>query len=353
MASITTRKGKKGTSYLAQIRMKGYPPASATFKRKSDANDWVKLTEADIIRGRYFRHQESSKHTMSELIDKYLDWPKFKVKADRRNQKRLLEFWRGEIGDKLICDVDSVVIGDIRDELSKENEDGKARAPATVNRYLAILSHVFTYALKEKKWAEQNPCKDVSRETEDNVVVRFLSDDEREALLTACDEIDPTLHLLVVLALSTGARRGELLGLRWPQVDLNQGQATLLKTKNKDIRTLPLTGYSLDLLKAYRKSGVRHIDSDLVFPDPRDHTKPWNFDALWKRAIKQSEVENFRFHDCRHTFASACLKSGATLPELMHLMGHKSPAMVARYAHLCDNHASSIVERMNSEMFGA
>ena len=350
MASITTRKGKKGTSYLAQIRMHGYPHASATFKRKSYATDWVKLTEADIMKGRYFKHQESAKHTISELIDKYLQWPKFKAKADKINQKRQLEWWRGEIGDKLICDVDSVLIGDIRDELSAEDEKGKVRAPATVNRYLAILSHVFTYAVKERKWAEANPCKDVARETEDNHIQRFLSDEERDSLLSACSEINPTLHLLVVLALSTGARRGELLNLRWPQVDLNQGQATLLKTKNKDIRTLPITGYALELLKEYRK--VPRLDTDLVFPDPRDSSMPWNFRALWEKAIKQTEIKDFRFHDCRHTFASYCLKSGATLPELMHLMGHKSPAMVARYAHLCDNHASSIVERMNADMFG-
>ena len=114
---------------------------------------------------------------------------------------------------------------------------------------------------------------------------------------------------------------------------------------------MPIVGHALELLKVYRERGVRHIGSDLLFPDPRDSSKPWNFEAKWKRALKQSEVENFRFHDCRHTFASYLAMNGATLPELAHVMGHKSLSMVRRYAHIEDNHASGVVERMNAKMF--
>ena len=352
MASITKRTGKNGTSYLAQIRMKGHKPASATFKRKKDAEEWVKVTQADIIRGRYFRHSKAFNHTMGELFDKYEAWPKFKEKRDNYSQTRQLEYWRNRIGDKLIGDVDSALIDDIRDELSADTED-KPRAPATVNRYLALLSHVYTYGVKVRKWAEENPCKNVMRLEEPPARVRYLSDDERTALLTACKEIDPTLHLITVFALSTGARMGEIQNLRWPNVDLKAGQATLVKTKNKDTRTVPLTGHLLDLLKAYKKKQVANLHSDLVFPSPLDATKTWNFRTVWDKAIKQAEIKDFHFHDTRHCFASYCLASQATLPELMHLMGHKSPAMVAKYAHMVKNHASSIVERMNAKMFGS
>jgi integrase len=172
------------------------------------------------------------------------------------------------------------------------------------------------------------------------------------ALLPACEEINPTLHLVTIFALSTGARKGEIQKLRWPNVNLKMGQATLLGTKNEDTRTVPLTGYLLDLLKAYKKKNVVNLHSDLVFPSPRDPSKVWEFRSDFDKAIAQAEIKDFHFHDTRHCFASYCLASQATLPELMHLMGHKSPAMVAKYAHMVKNHASSIVERMNAKMFG-
>ncbi len=351
MASITKRVGKNGISYLAQIRMKGHKPASATFKRKVDAEEWVKIAQADIIRGRYFRHSKAFNHTMSELFDKYETWPKFTEKKDHYSQGKQLNFWRDRIGDKLIGDVDSSLIDDIRDELSAGSK-GKPRAPATVNRYLALLSHVFTYGVKVRKWAEENPCKDVLRLKEPPARVRYLSDEELTALLTACEDIDPTLHLVTIFALSTGARKGEIQKLRWPNVDLKMGQATLVKTKNTETRTVPLAGFLLDLLKAYKKQNIVHLHSDLIFPSPRDASKVWEFRAEFDKAIAQAEIKNFHFHDTRHCFASYCLASQATLPELMHLMGHKSPAMVAKYAHMVKNHASSIVERMNAKMFG-
>jgi len=351
VASITKRVGKNGTSFLAQIRMKGHKPASATFKRKKDADEWVKVAQADIIRGRYFRHSKAFNHTMDDLFDKYEQWPKFKEKKDHYTQQRQINFWRDRIGKKLIGDVDSSLIDDIRDELS-EGTNGKSRAPATVNRYLAILSHVFTYGVKVRKWAEENPCKDVMRLEEPPARVRYLSDDERAALLTACEDTDPTLHLVTIFALSTGARMGEIQKLRWPNVDFKHGQATLVATKNKDTRTVPLTGYLLELLKAYKKKQVVNLHSDLVFPSPHDATEVWNFRSFWNKAVKKADIKDFHFHDTRHSFASYCLASQATLPELMHLMGHKSPAMVAKYAHMVKNHASSIVERMNAKMFG-
>lgn len=353
MASIKARKGKKGTSYLAQIRLKGFQPASATFKRKKDADEWVKVTEADIIRGRYFRHSSAFNHTMSDLFDRYEKWPGFTEKKDAYTQGKQLNFWRDRIGDKLIGDVDSTLIGDIRDELSAENENGKQRAAATVNRYLALLSHVFTYAVRERKWADENPCRDVARLKEPAGRTRFLSDKEREALLTACKDIDPTLYLIVIFALATGSRRGEIQKLRWPDVDFKKGQAVLRDTKNSQNRTVPLTGHLLALTKAYKKQSIANLHSALVFPSPVDASRPWEFRELWDKAVKQAEITDFRFHDLRHCFASALLQSKATLPELMHLMGHKTPAMVVRYAHLAKNDASDLVEKMNSQMFGS
>ena len=351
MATITKRKGKRGTRYLAQIRLAGHKPASATFTRKSDAEEWIKVTEADIIRGRYFRHSKAFQYTMADLIDKYRKWHGFTQKKDAYTQGKQLDWWRDRIGDKLIGDVDSVLIGDIRDALAEPDDNGKARKGATVNRYLAILSHVFTYAERELKWAEENPCKSVTRFKDSEKRVRFLTDDERTALLDACKELDPTLYLVTIFALSTGARKGEITKLTWSNVDLKKGYATLADTKNTETRSVPLTGHLLDLMKAHKKVRVVHIGSDLVFPSPLDPARPWEFRTLWNKTVAKAELQDFHFHDTRHCFATSCLSSGATLPELMHLMGHKSPSMTARYAHLAKDHQTDIVARMNAKLF--
>ena len=187
-----------------------------------------------------------------------------------------------------------------------------------------------------------------SRSTRSHVPTRRLNGVERDA----CEEIDSTLHLIVVFALSTGARRGELQKLRWPLVDLKKGQATLVDTKNTETRTVPISGHLLKLLKDYKKKSVANLHSDLVFPSPIDASRPWEFRGLWDKAIQQAKITDFRFHDTRHCFASSCLSSGATLLQLMHLMGHKTASMVSRYSHLETNHAADLVAKMNAEMFG-
>ena len=158
--------------------------------------------------------------------------------------------------------------------------------------------------------------------------LRYLSDEERSRLLAACRASDDgRLYPLVVVALGTGARQGELLGLRC--------RATLEHTKNGERRVLPLVpleGPALDTLK--EKSAVRGIEADDVFGSLRGlPTFPRN---AWDQAIQESGVPDFHFHDLRHTFACYMAMSGATLAELAGAIGHKTLAMVKRYAHLSE-----------------
>ncbi|MEM8933646.1 MAG: site-specific integrase, partial [Acidobacteriota bacterium] len=136
------------------------------------------------------------------------------------------------------------------------------------------------------------------------------------------------LELLVVLAVSTGARRGELLSLRWPDIDLGRRQAIVQHSKNGDRRVLPLHGRALDLL--CRHGQVRPIDDDRLFPIagfPR---------SAWERARRAAGLNDLRFHDLRHTAASHLAMHGATLVELAEILGHRSLQMVRRYAHLTE-----------------
>lgn len=361
MASIRKRSNKDGsTTYRVDVRLKGFPPQRATFTRLTDAKKWAGQTEAAIREGRYFKTSEARKHTLSEAISRYKE-SVLPTKKDNKKQEAQLDWWVDEIGPYTLADVTPALLGEARDKLSKD------RAPATVVRYLAALSHVFTTAVNEWGWLEDNPIRKVRKPKEPRGRVRFLSEDstgpngeiikgERTRLLEACKKSkNPDLHTIVVLALSTGMRQGEILNLRWPDVDLSNGRIILHETKNNERRVVPLLGHALDLLKekdkVRRDAKVRRLDTDLLFPG-RNPKKPVFIRAPWLEAAKAAGIEDFKFHDLRHSAASYMLMSGATLGEIAELLGHKTLQMVKRYSHLSEAHAAGVVARMNARIFG-
>jgi integrase len=137
--------------------------------------------------------------------------------------------------------------------------------------------------------------------------------------------------------------------LTWQTVDLQRGIITLQDTKNGERRTLHLTGIALDLIRQHAK--VRRIDSQLVFPNPTG-TRPASIRESWDHAVRRAQLEDFRFHDLRHSAASYLAMNGASLLEIAEILGHKTLSMVKRYTHLSDQHTRSVVERMNRAVFG-
>jgi integrase len=221
---------------------------------------------------------------------------------------------------------------------------------------MAALSHAFTIAVREWGWIEDSPMRKVTKPKESRGRVRFLSDEERNRLLKACRESsNPYLYPVVVLALSTGMRRGEIMDLTWDKVDLSRGRAILHETKNGDYRAAPLAGHALELLKELAK--VRRIDSNLLFPSkeiqPQKPQKPVDLRDPWDAAVERAGIHDFRFHDLRHSAASYLAMNGASLSEIAEVLGHKTLQMVKRYAHLSEGHTASVVASMNQKIFGA
>jgi len=351
MAYIEPRKTKGGrTRYRVQINMKGCPGQSATFERKTDAKKWAQDVESAIRDGRHFKTVEAKRHTVEEMVDRYIKTVLPTKGAQKANQKTQLEWWKSRLGDYTLADTTPSLIAECRDELLEgETLRGKRRSPSTVNRYLAALSHCLTVAVKEWEWLDDSPMRKVRKPKEPRGRVRFLSDDERGRLLEACKESEShLLYPVVVLALSTGARRSEILTLKWNQVDLQRGQIILYETKNNEIRYLPLTGRALELIKGLSK--VRSIDIDLLFPG-KNRKEPINIRWIWEVALKKAEIENFRFHDLRHSAASYLAMNGATLAEIAEVLGHKTLQMVKRYSHLSEQHTSKVVAKMNKQIF--
>ncbi|MFQ5519469.1 MAG: tyrosine-type recombinase/integrase [Mariprofundus sp.] len=348
MATISKYQDTKGkTSYRVRVRLKGHPVQSATFDRLTDAKEWAKKTEVDIKEGRHFPKRDAQKYTVADLIERY----KLRVMPEKKpstqaSQKNQLQWWKDELGALSLAAITPTHIADCRDKLL----DG-GRSPATVNRYLAVISHAFTYAVKELRWLEDNPCQKVTNPKEPKGRTRFLSDDERKRLLDACKESSSKqLYPAVLLAMSTGMRRGEQFGLRWQDVDLQTGRIILTDTKNGETRVAIATGPALDELRKLAK--VRRIDCDLVFPGRLKKCQPVVLERPFREALEAAEIEDFRWHDLRHCFASELAMSGATLAELAEAMGHKTLDMVKRYAHLTEGHISSVVERMTARVFG-
>jgi len=357
MAYIEKRESSNGkASYRALIRLKGYPTESATFERLTDARDWAQKTEAAMKDKRYFKTAESKKHTIADMVDRYI------TRIEQRNPNRLkdvkpmLEWWKEELGYCILADLTKAAITEKIEKLASRKrtlKDGKEKriSAARVNRHIAALSHACTIAVNEWEWLEHHPLHKVTKMKEPRGRVRFLDDDERKKLLNVCkDSRSSKLYLVVILALSTGARFNEIMKLKWQDVDLNRKAIILHDTKNKERRVLPLAGHALELIKEYNK--VRRIDSDLVFPSPHDANTPWNIRTSWNTAVKNAGLQNFRFHDLRHSAASYLAMNGASLAEIAEVLGHKTLQMVKRYAHLSESHTSKVVASMNAKIFG-
>jgi len=352
MANIEKRTTKDGKFHFrVLVRLKGFPVQSATFDRITDAKNWASNTESAIREGRHFKTTEAKKHTLGDMIDRYIEniLPTKPKSADV--QEGQLKWWKAQIGAYTLCDVTPAMIGECRDKLLKgKTNKGTTRAPATGVRYLAALSHAFSVAVNEWGWLENSPMKRVKKPVEPRGRVRFLSDDERKSLLEACKESsNKLLYPIVVLAISSGMRYSEMINLTWKDIDLEKQHLILHETKNGERRNVPLAGHALDLIKALGK--VRRLNTPLLFPGNATQ-KPTTLRRHWKQAVSKAGIENFRFHDLRHSAASYLAMNGATTVDIAGVLGHKTLSMVKRYSHLSEQHTSKVVASMNEKIFG-
>lgn len=354
MANIEKRTTQDNQiNYRVKVRLKGYPVQSATFERLTDARKWAQQTEAAIREGRHFKTNEARKHTLGEAIERYLQSVMPNKPKSMRSQVTQIKWWKEYLGAYSLADITPALIVQYRDKLAEGDlvkGERVKRSAGTVNRYLAILSHVYTVAMNEWQWVQDNPLKKISKMKEPRGRVRFLSDDERARLLDECRKsVSPYLYVIVVLALSTGARKMELLSLQWRDIDLERGLIVLHETKNDDRRSLVLAGHALVLMKEHSK--IRRLDTDLVFPGIKGD-RPFDITSAWEWAVKRAEIIDFRFHDLRHSASSYLAMNGASLAEIAEVLGHKTLQMVKRYSHLSDAHTSKVVARMNEKIFG-
>lgn len=348
MGSIRELTGKDGVnSYHAEVRLRGHPIQRATFRTKSLAKKWVQDTESAIRDGRHFRTSEAKRHTVAEMVDRFIAQWLTKYPDREKKQASLLGWWKENCGHLLLSDLTSAVIAECRDKLMEgQTVRGSIRSPSTVNRYLSALGKALSVAVKEWGWIEDSPMRKVAKPKEGTGRDRFLSLDEREKLLSECKtSSNPNLYPIVALALITGMRFGEITALTWRDVDFDRKTIVLQKTKNGDKRYLPLTDEAERIFMDMRDPEV-HLD-DLVFRSHRnrERSQSASIRSAFQTALKRSGIANFRFHDLRHTAASYLAMNGATQGELMAILGHRSPHMTRRYAHYSQSHLRNVLEK--------
>jgi integrase len=360
MATIERRQyrdkatGKTVFRYKAKIRLRAFPYEEATFDRKTDADAWAAKREYELQHQQHFGAQAYKTKTLGDLLARYEDT--LKVTNPRRYKASLpvIKVWKQRIGHIKLCNLSKDIIISERDRLKnlrvKDDSEREIVSNATVNRKMAVIRRAINVAIGEWGWMTHNPAN-VKALPEPKGRTRFLQGEELDNLLSACRDSDNKYLLaIVVLAVTTGARRGEIRNIRVKDVDFVSGRIVLPTSKNGKPRSLFLTGYALDLVKGiHAKTQPKQV---YLFPSPHDITCSNDFRTAWRTTIKRSGIEDFKFHDLRHSAASFYALNGAGLHQIAEILGHTSFHVTKRYTHLLETETAKVVESTAAKVFG-
>ncbi len=343
MPTFEKRIGKSGkVTWRVRVRRQGSSWQTKSFTKKSDAEAWARGIETRIDSGETLPTSEARKRTLADAIERYLEvtLPRSKHRKNSSEQTRLLNVWKADLGDRPLSSLTPAVIADARDRLAKKsNRAGQPLSGSTVNRHITALSAVLRVAVREYGWIQRNPVANVMRLEDSKGRERFLNEEERVRILAECRTSSCAALLPVVqLALATGARKGELMGLQWTSIDLKRRTIRFLDTKNGESRTVPLAETAIATIKDWRGD---KLPVGAVFP-----MSAGAIDRAWQAARAAAGLDDVRFHDLRHSAASYLAMSGASLMDIAAILGHKTLAMVKRYSHLSEQHTTAAIDRM-------
>jgi integrase len=269
--------------------------------------------------------QIAKSYTFRELAEEYLVWAKRQKSfvSKKSRVKQLVEVF----GNYPLNSFSTHMIDKFQTERLARYK------PASVNRLIEVLKHMFRKA-EEWEMVGKEALEKVRRVKlipENNRRLRFLSQEECQALIEKCDS---HLRPIVITALNTGMRKGEILNLKWDQVDLKHGFILLEETKNGERREIPIN----KTLRQTLEGLPRHIRSPYVFWHGEEGKPYQEVKKSFSSALKKAGIKDFTFHDLRHCFASHLVMAGCDLKTVQELLGHKTLTMTLRYAHLAPSH---------------
>jgi integrase len=309
-----------------------------------------------MVRGAFIQRATSDRMTVKGAMDRYLaevvptKRPTTQV-ADRKRSRVLIK----HLGKYSLTALTPEVIAEFRDSRlagdDRVDASGKQRprTNSTVRLDLALLGHMLTTAIRE--WGvglPVNPVTNIRRPAPGSGRNRRLSADEEKKLIGAVNQhSNPMMGWIVGIALESGMRWSEILTLRRMQVDLDRRIVRLLKTKNTQPRTVPLSIKAVQLFRAAVANPTRPPDTDLIFfgePGRDGERRPYQFDRMWQKIKREQGLKDFRFHDLRHEAVSRLVQAGFSDQEVSAISGHKSMQMLKRYTHL---RAEDLVARLD------
>ncbi|RMH12361.1 MAG: site-specific integrase [Gammaproteobacteria bacterium] len=354
MATIIQRPNGK---WQVKVRRTGFPSLSKTFNTKTDATRWARKIEAEMDRGSYLPSQEAERLSLGDCLQRYLRevTPRKKGAAQELMKARVI--LRHPIAELSMARIRGSDIARYRDDRLAEG-----KAASTVIKELALLSHLFNISRRE--WGMEglvNPVQLVSKPKVNNQRDRRLLPHEEERLLAACSlpfrNANPWLRPMVILALETAMRKGELLDLRWQDIDFAKRQ---LRCRNKDpkgevsYRFVPLSSRAIATLRELPRS----VDGKVF--QTTDNAIKLAFTRACKRACKHvhehepgkrkkcscSGIEGLRFHDLRHEATSRFVESGLfTDIQVASITGHKTLQMLKRYSHMRPSDLADLLDK--------
>ena len=314
MASIR----KRNNRWEVRVRRSGQPTQTKTFTLKSDAQQWAREAEIALEKGELLQRPKANPVTLEEVIKQYLDEVAIHHKGIASEQYRLRAI-AGRLGKtKPITAITSKDIAGYKVERQKEV------TPASVRRKLNLLSSLFETAKNE--WGIiglNNPVKAVKRPSDSTARDRRLTPLEREQLLSESRKIgNQQLYLAIQIALNTGMRKGEILKLKWEDIDFDRNQITVRDTKNGSNRVIVLSRCLREQLQSKPKK------LGMIFMITAS-----GLQQAFRKLITKLQIRNLRFHDLRHEAISSFFELGLSVPEVQLMSGHRTLDQLMRYSH--------------------
>lgn len=309
---------KRGTSWRAQVRRKGYPTLSATFDTKADAQRWAAEIEGDMSRARFVDMREAESTTLAEALKRYRREVSDHKKGAKQEGIRIDRWMEDPLASKSLAALKSSDLAAWRD-----SRLAGGKSPATVKLNLAIISHLYTVAMKD--WGIEgltNPCRALrmpkgAKSRDRRPTTKELDDVRREA-----EKYHRELPAIIDLAVETAMRRSELVLLRRDQI---RGRVVYLEdTKNGERRTVPLSTKAQGILVSL----PARLDGRVFVITPNLVSN------YFPKSCKDAGIEGLTFHDLRHEATSRLFERGFTMMEVASITGHKTLAMLKRYTHL-------------------
>ncbi len=322
---------------------------SSKSERFKDAETLLIKRRQSVREGKMPEIKRIGNHSFNDLVKDYL---KFAERQRAFKQKELvINQLKERFGQLPLRRFDTRLIETYQNQ--KRLQTGNK--PATINRHVATIKHMFTKAV-EWDMVEEDTLKRIRRAKlleENNRRLRYLSTEECQTLIDACDKHLKHLKPIVVMALNTGMRKGEILNLKWDDVDMKHGFILLSHTKNGERREIPINPTLKAHLEELFKGTVkrpRKINVPFVFYDYTTEKPYKNVHNSFVSACKKANIRDFRFHDLRHTFSSQLVMAGIDITTVKELLGHKTLTMTLRYAHLAPSHKVKAVDILDQAL---